>query len=134
VALVSLVYEQITYLQHHGGSPLLGRLDLHEAHRWTASCFADGLRIAGIVLATLHLRLDVAGRHEAHLMAKPYDFRPPEVSTTVRLHPDRRDGSLKQNVNTCEPRSGRIITTAPSDEIACPRKICLARSKPTMWI
>ena len=54
-------------VQHHHAL-LLRRLDGHKAHRRPRHGLADRLGIRGVVLAALHIGLDVLRRHQADLV------------------------------------------------------------------
>ena len=65
---------------------LLGRLDCREPHRRAAHCFANRFRIESIALATLHIRLDVPGRHKPYLVPEPDQFSGPVMRCRTRLN------------------------------------------------
>jgi hypothetical protein len=67
---------------------LLRSLDRHEAHGGPAHGLADGFGIGRIVLVALHVRFDVAGRHQAHVMPVTGDLSRPEVRGAAGLNAD----------------------------------------------
>ena len=65
---------------------LLWGLDWHEAHGGPAHGLADSFGIGCIVLVTLHIGLNVAGRHQAHVMPATSDLARPEVRSAACLN------------------------------------------------
>jgi hypothetical protein len=51
--------------------------------------FADRLGVTGIGLSALHVRLDVGGRHQPHLMAEHSDLARPEMGAATGLQPNQ---------------------------------------------
>jgi hypothetical protein len=67
---------------------LLRSLDRHEAHGGPAYSLADSFGVGRIVLVTFYIRLDLAGRHQAHVMPEGGDLARPEVRGTASLNAD----------------------------------------------
>lgn len=68
---------------------LFGRLDRHEPHRRPAHGFGDRLRITRVRLAALDIGLDVARRHQPHLVPQSLELARPEVARAAGLHADQ---------------------------------------------
>jgi hypothetical protein len=65
-----LADEQMARTMEHQATLLLHRLGLDEPHIGPGDGLADRLRVGGIVLLSLDIRLDVDRRHQADLMPK----------------------------------------------------------------
>jgi hypothetical protein len=69
---------------------LLGALHRHKAHARALHGLADRLGVAAVGLVALDVRLDVGGRQQPHLMAKPLQPPRPVMRAAARLDPDHR--------------------------------------------
>lgn len=90
--------------------------------------------IGSIVFVALHIRLDVAGRHRAHVMPERADLTRPEMRSPARLHPDRTRRKGGKNIATWLRRKRRQITTFPAASTPWSWKTCFAISMPMVVI
>jgi hypothetical protein len=90
--LGSLPNQQLARPVHGQCRLLLFRLDRHEAHGRPRHGLADRRSVGRVVLATLHVGLDVLGRHEPHLMAQRAQLARPAVRGGACLHADQAAG------------------------------------------
>src|ERR1700747_3764 len=89
-------------MQQHG-SLLVSRLDRHKGHRRALNRPANRLRISGIVLVALDVRLHVLRRHQSHLVAKRAPLPRPVVRRRARLQANqtgRQSTEEPQNLRT----------------------------------
>ena len=68
---------------------LLFGLDRHEAHGRPRHGLADRRGVGRVVLATLHVSLDVLRRHQAHLVSQRAQLARPEVCGGAGFHADQ---------------------------------------------
>ena len=87
--LGSLPDQQLAHPVHRQCRLLLFGLDRHDAHGRPRHGLADCGGVGRVVLATLHVRLDVLRRHEPHLMPKGPQLARPEVRGGAGLHADQ---------------------------------------------
>jgi hypothetical protein len=74
----------------HQATLLLGRLGLDKAHVRPGDRFADCLRVGGIVLLPLDVRLHISRWHQPHPMAEPLALRHGEMRKMEEGASDRR--------------------------------------------
>src|SRR5215472_15736974 len=89
-------------VQQHS-SLLVSRLDRHKAHRRAPYRLADRLRIGGIVLVALDVRLHVSRWHQSHLVPKRAQLSRPVVRRRARLQANQTWRQLteeRQNLRT----------------------------------
>src|ERR1700722_6927435 len=67
---------------------LLGGLDRHKPHVRATHRLTDRLRIAGIVLVRLHVRLDELRGHQLDRVTQGSELAGPKVRTAASLHTD----------------------------------------------
>ena len=72
----------------HQAALLLGRFGRHEPHVRPLHRLADRLRVGGIVLLPLHVRLYIGRRHELHGVAKGLQFTRPMMRRRTRFDAD----------------------------------------------
>src|SRR6266567_9187026 len=94
-------------------SLLLGRLGLNESHVCPGNCFADCLGVGGIVLVSLHVRLDIGWRHQTHCMTKCLEFSRPMMRRCAGLDTDKTRRQLLEESSDVTP-----LQLAPDDRIA----------------
>src|SRR3954453_21953799 len=82
---------------------LLDRLDRYEAHGRSGDRLADRLRITGISLAPLHVRLDVGRRHQPHLVTETDQLSRPMMARAARLHADETRRELAEERDHLSP-------------------------------
>jgi len=85
---------------------LLCSLDWHKAHGGAAHGLADGFGVCRIVLVAFHIRLDVAGRHQTHVMPATSDLARPEVGGAAGLNADnagRQSGKEARDLASTQP-------------------------------
>ena len=101
---------------------LLLALDGDKAHRRTLRRLADRLSIDGIVLVSLHERLDVGRRDQPHLMAQRHQFAGPVMRTAAGLQ-SHQAGRLG-----CK-EAEKLCPAQPLAEDALPTRIRTMRMK-----
>jgi hypothetical protein len=72
----------------HQATLLFRRLGLDEPHIGPCDCFADGLRVSGIILLPLDVGLHIGRRHQTHGMAKRLELTRPMMRCGAGLDPD----------------------------------------------
>jgi hypothetical protein len=65
-----LADEELAGAMQHQATLLFRRLGLDEPHIGPCDCFADRLRVSGIILVPLDVGLHIGRRHQTHGMAK----------------------------------------------------------------
>jgi hypothetical protein len=86
----ALAHQQLARPVQRQHRLLLGALRRHKAHARALHRLTDRLGIAAIGLVALHVRLDVGGRHQPHLVAKPLQQPRPVMRAAAGLHADHR--------------------------------------------
>ncbi len=97
----------------HQTALLLGGLGLNEPHVCPSNCFADCRGVSGIILVSLHVRLDIGWRHQAHGVAERLEFARPMMRRCAGLDPDETRRQLLEESNDIA-----ALQLAPDDHIA----------------
>ena len=63
---VCLADEEMACTMKHQTALLLDRLGRHEQHAWPRDCFANRLRVRGVILLPLVVWLHIGRRHQPH--------------------------------------------------------------------
>ena len=116
-----LADQQLTDPMQHQYTLLLLALHGDEAHRRSRYRFTDRLCIRRIILLSLHVGLDVRGRHKPNLVTQRQENPSPVVSGRARLDSDK---------------TRRQCLEEPSDIVPAPAMMCglfveCARSAPS---
>ena len=85
----ALTHEQLARAVKHQHRLVLGRFNGHESHGGSRHCFRDRRSIGGVGLIALDIGLHVAGRHQAHVVAKRHQLACPIVCSRARFHADK---------------------------------------------
>src|SRR5207245_52811 len=96
----------------HQTALLLGGLGLDEPHVCPGNGFADRLGVSGIILVSLHVRLDVGRRHQPH-GAEGLEFARPMMRGCAGLDTDKAWRQLLEESNDVT-----ALQLAPDDHIA----------------
>src|SRR6266567_5610145 len=97
----------------HQTTLLLGRLGLNVSHVCPGNCFADCLGVGGIVLVSLHVRLDIGWRHQANGVAECVEFARPMMRRCAGLDTDETRRQLLEESNDVT-----TLQLAPDDHLA----------------
>src|SRR5438128_4030381 len=108
-----LADEQVACAMQHQTALLLGRLGLNESHVCPGHRFADCLGVGGIVLVSLHVRLDIGWRHQANGVAECLEFARPMMRGCAGLDTDETRRQLLEESNDVT-----ALQLAPDDHIA----------------
>src|SRR5215471_17687627 len=84
-----LADEEMARAMEHQTTLLVSSLGRHEPHIWPGDRFADGLRVGGIVLLPLDVRLHVGRRHQTHRVPQLLEFPRPMMRRSTSLHADK---------------------------------------------
>jgi len=112
---------------------LLYRLHRHEAHVRPAHRFADRLRIIGVVLVALHIRLHELRRNQLHRNSVRLECSRPVVRATTSLHADHaaRFNRSSNALNQFARVNFRRNVTFSFRSTPCTWNTAFAKSTPT---
>ena len=82
---------------------LLFAFHRYEPHVRPGHRFANGLRISGIVLVRLHVRLHKLGRHQFHRVAQLHQTACPRMGAAAGFHPHQTAGPLRKEIHHLTP-------------------------------
>src|SRR6202008_2756051 len=84
---------------------LIVALDRHKAHRGTGYSFGNGFGIDVVILVSLHVRLHILCRHEAHVMPLFAQSAAEKMSSSAGLHADQARAKLRCKAQQLSPRA-----------------------------
>ena len=94
--LRALTHDEIPRSEHCRAGLLLFALDRHKPHGRALRRLADRLRIGGIVLLPLYVRLHILWRDQANVMAHALQLARPVMRAAARLHRHRGISAAQQ--------------------------------------